>query len=191
MRSRFASPRHACRGLARAGVGLIAGTALLVSCTTTHFLARSDEPDTRAQLSALAAEGDGHVHLLAYTVSGRAPTSFSVSGVDPSGFVVEQAPGQSLVVPLSQVASVSRTNRRRGAWEGAIAGGILGFVAPLMLRVFIPSAFQTGCADDCGGQPSATSTALRVGVVGGLLGAVLGAAFGANAGHEDRFVVAP
>src|SRR5262249_11741094 len=151
-RSRFTSPRHACRGSARASVALLAATTLLASCTTTHFLRRSDDQDTRAQLSALAAGGGEYVRLTAYTTAGRAPTSFRVSGVDPSGFVVEQAPGQPLVVPLSQVASVSRTNRGRGAWEGAIAGGILGFVAPLLVRVLAPSAFQSGCADDCGGQ---------------------------------------
>lgn len=185
------SSGQACRGRSPTNAALVAITALFASCTTTHTLGRIDDPGTRAQLDALSAEGGEHVQLLDDRIAGRPPVSYRVAGVSASGLLVEPARGQSLVVPLSQVVSVSRTDRGRGALEGAFWGGILGFAAPLVLRTFLPSAFQSGCADDCSGEPGPTSTALHLGVVVGLLGAVIGGGLGAAFGHEDRIVVAP
>src|SRR5438067_1173982 len=55
--------RHSRRGRAGEHVALLAAGALLVGCTTTHALGRLDDPGVRAQLDAIAGNGDAIVHV--------------------------------------------------------------------------------------------------------------------------------
>ena len=163
---------------------------MLAACTTTHPLGRIDDPATHAQLNALAAEGVDYVHLRTETPTNRPPFGYRFSGIDPAGVLVEPARGQSLVVPLSQVQSVSRYDRWRGARQGAIAGGIFTFVATIALVVSVQSALNSGCADGCD-KPDAGWKVLPAGAIGGVIGAVVGGALGAAVGYEDRYVITP
>jgi hypothetical protein len=169
----------------------VAIAALLVGCTTIHALGPIEDPSARAQLSARAGEGGALVGLRSDPATNGLPWRHRVSGVTPSGLLIAPAGEQpATVVPLSQVASVSRYDRRRGAAEGALAGGIAGFVSGFAVGTFVTDS-GSHCADDCPPRPNALAVGLRAGGLLGLFAAVVGAALGALAGHEERFVFTP
>lgn len=176
------------RGRARTKVALLASVALLAGCMTTHTLGRIDDPSTRAQLNALAAEGVDYVHLRSEAPTNRPPFSYRFSGIDPAGLAVEPARGQSLVVPLSQVESVTRYDHWRGARNGALGGGIVGVVTSFLLLALLQN-LGTRCSDGCD-QPDQGS-GVRAVAIFGLAGVVIGGALGGAVGYEDRFTVAP
>ncbi len=193
MENRCGSPsqsRHSRRGRERALVALLAAGALLVGCTTTHKLGRIDDPGVRAQIDALAADGDAIVHVRHPPRPGPPPFGETVKAVTPQGLVIEPTRGQPLLVPREQVTSLSRYDHGRGAGDGALALGIPGFLVGLTFG-FLAASVAPGCSDDCGPGPNPVTVGFGAGAVLGVIGAALGTLFGAAGGHEDRFEITP
>lgn len=164
---------------------------LLTACTTTHELGRIEDPHTRAEVDAVAASGHALVRLRPSEGARPPPFGYRVSGVTPSGLVIEPSRGQSVFVAPPQIASLSRYNHLRGARDGAVAGGLTGFAMGLVVGAFVTYSTNQGCSDGCSPRPDPLQVGLAGGAVFGLAGAALGAALGAAGGHEDRYVVAP
>jgi hypothetical protein len=181
-------PRHLRRGRRRELVALLAAGTLLVGCTTTHALGRIDDPSVRAQVDAIAANGDAIAHMR-HPPGTRAPQfGERVTGVIPQGLIIEPTRGQQLPLPREQVTSLSRYHHGRGARDGAIGGGIGGFVLGLTFGI-VATVGRPGCSDDCPPGPDPGVVGLTAGAIFGVLGALFGAAIGAAGGHEDRFEI--
>ncbi len=155
-----------------------------------HTLGRIDDPAVRAEVDGIAAHGHVLVHVRPPPGTRPPQIGDRVTSVIPQGLVIEPTRGQPLLVPREQVTSLSRYNHVWGTGDGAIVGGIAGFVAGLTLGVLATNAGNSGCSDDCAGM---SKDPVMIGLAGGAivggLAAVLGAAFGALAGHEDRFEI--
>jgi hypothetical protein len=164
--------------------------ALLVGCTTTHALGRIDDPAARERLGLVVASGGTVASLRADPATNGLPISHRVADLTPAGLLIAPAdPQPSVVVPLSEVASVSRHDRLRGAGEAAVGAGIAGFAAGLMIGIV--STMGGTCADDCPPRGSPVAVGLRWGALSGLVAAVAGAGLGAIRGHEERYVFTP
>jgi hypothetical protein len=177
------NPGQFCRCL-----GLSIGVVGLASCTTTYHLGSVADP---AVVRAIDAAADQ-------------PRTFAVVKAPPAPLdpltatyaVVGHAPGTLLLadraasapVPLLQLESVSRFDRARGARDGAIGAGLVGFALGAITGVVV-SRVDTGAADDASPRTSAPVRALEYGAVVALTAAAVGAVVGAVAGHEDRYEV--
>jgi len=122
-----------------------------------------------------------------YSVHAPSP----IVGHEP-GWLTLSKPGGPVRVPLTEVLSVSTYDHARGALDGAVALGAVGFALGFAGgALMIP---QT-CNDDGSCNTSIpVMTRLHWGaVVGAVFGAVtaaLGAAVGAIEGHETRNEIA-
>jgi hypothetical protein len=185
----FSRSRHSCRGRTRELIALLAAGALLVGCTTTHTLGRIDDPGVRAEVDAVAANGDAIMHLRHPTDAHPPPFGDRVTAVTPEGLVIEPTRGQPQLVAREQVRSLSRYNHARGAKDGALGAGFAGFVIGAAFGLLVAS-LRTGCSDDCASQrPNAGLIGFEAGAIFGLIGVALGAGIGALGGHEDRFEI--
>jgi hypothetical protein len=168
-------------------LGLIAGAVGLASCTTTYRAGSVADPSVVRAIDAAADQ----------------PRTFAVVKAPPPPLdpltstyaVVGHAPGTLLLadhagsarVPLVQLESMSTFDRARGARDGAIGAGLVGFALGAITGGVV-SRVDTGAADG----PAPTSAPVRVleyGAVVAVVAAAVGAVVGAVAGHEDRYQV--
>jgi len=169
-------------------LALIAATVGLASCMTTYRAgsvadpavvraidAAADQPRTFAVVKEPPAPLDPSTSM--YAVVGHAPGTLLLA--DHAG---------SAPVPLLQLESVSTFDRARGACDGALGAGLVGFALGAITGVVV-SRVDTGAADDASPRTSAPVRALEYGAVVALTAAAVGAVVGAVAGHEDRYQV--
>lgn len=179
--------RLSCRGRARELVAALGVGALLVGCTTTHALGRIDDDGVRRQVDAIAANGDAIVRVRPAPGARLPPFGERVTGVMPSGLIIEPTRGQPLLVAREQLTSLSRYDHAHGAAEGALAGSIAGFVVGLAFGI-LQTVGGPRCSDYCD-RPDPVAVGLGAGGLLGTIGAVLGAVLGAAGGHEERFEI--
>ena len=110
-----ARPRLSCRGPVRTIVALFGIAMLLVGCTTTRVLGRIDDPGVRDKVDAIAGNGDAIVRMRYPAGTRPPPFGERVTGVSPSGLLIEPTRGHSLLVPRERVSSLSRYRHARGA----------------------------------------------------------------------------
>jgi hypothetical protein len=184
--------RLSCRGRSHVGelVAVIAASAFLVGCTTTHTLGRINDPGVREQVDAVAAGGGAIMHLRHPPGTRPPPFGDRVTAVSAPGLIIEPTRGQPLLVAREQVASLSRYQHARGAADGAIGGGLAGFLIGFTLGALL-TAVRPECSDDCGQGPDSGAVAFKLGALLGGITAAFGAAVGALSGHEDRFEITP
>ena len=177
------NPGQSCRCLA-----LIVGLVGLASCTTTYRAGSVADP---AVVRALDAAAD-QPRTFAVVKAPPAPldpltTMYAVVGHAPGTLLLADHAG-SAPVPLLQLESVSRFDRARGARDGAVGAGVVGFALGAITGVVV-SRVGTGAADDPAPRTSAPVRALEYGAVVAVAAAAVGAFVGAVAGHEDRYQV--
>jgi hypothetical protein len=163
----------------------------LMACTTTVRLGPAGDPGTVRAIDELAAQPDAYARVAEpsppvqaiYSVHAPSP----IVGHEP-GWLTLSKPGGPVRVPLTQVRSVSTYAHARGALDGAVVLGAVGFVLGFAGgSLLIP---QT-CNDD-GFCDTSIPVATRlhwgavVGAVFGAMTAALGAGVGAVQGHETR-----
>ena len=168
---------------------MLGAGVLLVGCTTTHTLGRIDAAGVRTQVDAIAASGDALARVRPLPGARPPPFGERVTGVTPSGLVIEPTRGQPLLVAREQLTSLSRHDHARGAADGAIAGGIAGLVVGLTIGI-LQTVGGPRCSDNCDG-PDSVVVGLYSGAVLSGIGAMLGAGLGAAGGHEERFDISP
>jgi len=189
-----AGVRHSCRvpGLLTFAVTM----AGLMACTTTVRLGPAADPGTARAVDELAAQPGAYARVAdpappvqpIYSV--RAPSP--IVGHEP-GWLTLSKPAGPVRVPLTQVLSVSTYDHARGALDGAVALGAVGFVLGFAGGALVISQFCNADGSCDTSIPIATRLH-RGAVVGAVFGAVtaaLGAAVGAIQGHETRNEIAP
>ena len=177
------NPGHLCRCL-----GLIVGAIGLASCTTTYHAGSVADP---AVVRAIDAAAD-QPRTFAVVKAPPPPldpltNTFAVVGHAPGTLLLADRAG-SAPVPLVQLESVSTFDRARGARDGAIGAGLVGFALGAITGVVV-SRVDTGAADDTAPRTSAPVRVLEYGAVVAIAAAAVGAVVGAVAGHEDRYQV--
>jgi hypothetical protein len=175
------NPGQFCRCL-----GLIAGVVGLASCTTTYQAGSVADP---AVVRAIDAAAD-QPRTFAVVKAPPAPldpltTMYAVVGHAPGTLLLADRAG-SATVPLLQLESVSTFDRSRGARDGALGAGLVGFALGAITGVVV-SRVDTGAADDAAPRTSAPVRALEYGAAAAVAAAAVGAVVGAVAGHEDRY----
>ncbi len=93
------------------------------------------------------------------------------------------------LVSYSQVQSLSRVDRLRGARNGALLAVAPSFVAGFFLDMAL--AGTPTCGTGCTAPDNRTSASLEAGALFALIGAAVGAIIGAQVGVQERYVVDP
>jgi hypothetical protein len=171
---------HLCRAfvvLAALGPG---------ACSTTHDLGRVGEPETMAQIEALAAEPGTTVAVTPLPGRHQLRPTYAVAASNANGLMVSVGGDPPKLVSYDRVQSLSRVDRLHGARNGALVVGVSSFVVGFVLGS-AAEAIPACCAQ----QPDPAIVGLKVGGVAALFGAAVGGALGALAGYRDRYVLAP
>jgi hypothetical protein len=155
---------------------------MLTSCTTTYEIGRVQDRRTRAELDAVVARG-GYVHLRRPAGTRGPEVGYRVTGVTPSGWLIEPARGQTLLVAPEEIESVSTYHHGRGAGEGAIGVGLVGLLVGLSVGFLVAEATRSA--------PDPAQTALLSGTLLGVVCALVGVGIGGVEGHEDRYIITP
>jgi hypothetical protein len=171
---------HFCRALA---VLAALGPA---ACSTTHDLGRVGEPETMAQIEALAAEPGTTVVVTPLPGRHQLRPTYAVAASNTNGLMVSVGGAPPKLVSYDRVQSLSRVDRLHGARNGALVVGVSSFVLGFLLGS-AAEAIPACCAQ----QPDPATVGLKVGGVAALAGAAVGGALGALAGYRYRYVLAP
>jgi hypothetical protein len=166
----------------------------LMACTTTARVGLAGDPGTARVIEELAAQPNAYARVAEppplvepiYSVHAPSP----IVGHAP-GWLMLSKPGGPVRVPLTQVRSVSTYDHARGALDGAVVLGAVGFVLGFAGGALVIS--QSCNADACDTPIPITwrlGRGARVGAVFGAVTAVLGAGVGAIQGHETRNEIA-
>jgi hypothetical protein len=165
--------------------------AVVAGCTTTTRLGPAGDAATSQTIEDLAARPDAYARVAA-----GAPVLQPIADEDAPHPILGHEPGWLTLsehgpvrVPLVQLRSVSTYDHARGAIDGALAAGGVGFVLGFAAGTY--AASQSTCAVDAPCQrPSNVVRGLEVGAVVGLITGGLGATVGAVIGHERRYEMA-
>jgi hypothetical protein len=84
-------------------------------------------------------------------------------------------------VPLTRILSVSRYDHARGALDGALIAGAVGFASGTLTGIALLSEYRCACS-----PLSVVMFGLKLGAASGVVGAGLGALVGGALGHEIR-----
>jgi len=157
---------------------------------TPHRLGPVADPATEHQIDQLAAQEEtfAEIQKPAEPLDPRLG-AYRVLGSQP-GVLMLESRSAPVPVPLTQLVSISRFDRARGAYQGAVRAGAGGFFVGLLTGTVSAVADQPG---DGTSRPNPAVRGLEYGLVTGVVGAALGAAMGATLGrgHEDRYWPSP
>jgi len=166
--------------------------AALVGCTTTTPLEPAASSTLEQAVEHLAAQPGASARV-------TTPVPPLRPIIDQTGpyRIVSHEPGwltlsdhrSAARVPLTQVQSVSTYDHGRGALDGALAAGGVGFLLGFGTGLILGS--MSSCAADgpCP-RPSPIIGGMAGGAAAGALFAAIGAAMGAVRGHETRYEIA-
>jgi hypothetical protein len=174
--------RHSCRTL-----GFVAAVCLGAACSTTYHLGRLGDPGTTEALAAAAARPGVVVDLTRAPSSGGVAPLNEVRGTAPEGLMVSIGGDPPKLVGYSEVQSLRRTDRLRGARNGAIALGVPAFLAGFFLDRAL--AGTPACGSNCTASDNTTTASLEAGALFALVGAAVGGTIGALVGVQDRYVI--
>jgi hypothetical protein len=174
--------RHSCRAFA-----LVAAACLGAACSTTHHLGRLGEPGTAEALAAVAARPGAVVDLTPAPGSGRLAPLNEVRGTAPEGLMVSFGGEPPKLVGYAEVQSLRRSDRLRGARNGAIALGVPSFLAGFFLDMALAAGPK--CGTGCTASDNTTTASLEAGALFALVGAAVGGTIGALVGVQDRYVI--
>jgi hypothetical protein len=171
---------HFCRAFA------VLATLGPAACSTTHDLGRVGEPETMAQIDALAAEPGTTVALTPLPGRHQLRPTYALAASSANGLMVSVGGDPPKLVSYDRVQSLGRVDRLHGARNGALLVGVSSFVVGFVLGSFFEAI--PAC---CEPQPDPAIVGLKVGGVAALVGAAVGGALGALAGYRDSYVLTP
>ena len=166
--------------------------AALMGCTTTTSLEPAANSTFEQAFEHLAAQPGAHAY-----VTHPVPPLHPINDQTGPYRIVSHEPGwltlsdhfSAVRVPLSQVQSVSTYDHGRGAIDGALTAGGVGFLLGFGMG-FILGSTSSCAADAPCPRPSPVIGGIAGGAVAGALFAAIGAAMGAVRGHETRYDIA-
>jgi hypothetical protein len=180
--------RQSCRDPRLLAVAWVA----LTGCTTTTYLEPAANSTLEQAVEHLAAHPRAYAHLttpvppLQPIVDPTGP--YRIVGHDP-GWLTLSDYTSAVRVPLTRVQAVSTYDHGRGAIDGALTAGGVGFLLGFGIG-FILGSMSSCSADDPCPRPSPVIGGIAGGAVAGALFAAFGAAMGAVRGHETRYEIA-
>ena len=180
--------RHACRDPRL----LALAWGALMGCTTTTSL----EPAANSSFEQAVEQLAAHPGASANVTTPVPPLRPIIDQTGPYR-IMSHEPGWLTLsdyrtaarVPLTQVQSVSTYDHGRGAIDGALTAGGVGFLLGFGMG-FILGSTSSCAADAPCPRPSPVIGGIAGGAVAGALFAAIGAAMGAVRGHETRYDIA-
>jgi hypothetical protein len=162
----------------------------LTGCTTTTTM-RSPADDSS---TALAVESAANEPRTFARVGPSAPLQ-PLPGDSPRR-VVDHGPrwltlandGTAVRVPLDQISSVSSFDRGRGALDGGLMAGAIGFLVTFLVE---PPIANNDCYTNGNCTTPSGWTRLEISVLVGAITGAIGAFAGGGIGHETRYEIAP
>lgn len=176
--------RHFCRA-----IGLAAAACFAAACSTTHHLGRLADPGTAEALAAVAARPGAVVDLAPPAGPSQLAPLNEVRGTAPDGLMVSFGGDPPKLVGYSEVQSLRRSDRLRGARNGAIALAIPSFLAGFFLDMALAAPAKCGGGNGCTAGDNTTTASLEAGALFALVGAAVGGTIGALVGVQDRYVI--
>jgi hypothetical protein len=166
--------------------------AALMGCTTTTRVGPAANSTLEQTVDDLAAQPGTYAHVttpvapLRPVIEQTGP--YRIVSHEPGWFTLSDY-ASAVRVPLSRVQSVSRYDHGRGAVDGALVAGSVGFVLGFGTG-FIVGSMSFCAADGPCPRPSPILGGTIGGAVVGGLFAAIGAAIGGVRGHEMRYEIA-